>query len=335
MGTGHTAAASRETVRAASGIRFPAVSGRLGLGVGFDLPWGGAVGFVPDPASGHDVLAPPLRRFLARPLPRWSHAFFSWQPRARSRLRLADYVPAWDDLVTHVPAGTVRALHHTALDLGALAPGDRGALCDFTSALCERYELRWINEDLGLWSLGGKPLPYPLPPFLTDAGLAAAVRSIDDCQRRLAVPLVVEFPGFSRGVSVVVGPWDAYDYFRVLAETTGSAVTLDVGHLLSWRWLRGARGAALLEGIERLPLSHCFEIHLSGCEIVGDCFIDAHHGVLLDAQLELLARLVDACPNLAAITFEDPRLDEVGALEPGSRASLARLEEATRAWNPR
>jgi len=319
----------------AGGIRFPDVPGRLGLGVGLDMPWGGPVGFVPDPARGSDGLAPRVRRFLADPGARWSHAFFSWQPRARARLRLDDYVPAWDDLFAHVPAGTVRALHHTALNLGTLAPYGRAALLDFTNALCERYHLRWVNEDLGLWSLAGKPLPYPLPPFLTDEGLAASVRAVNQCQRGLCVPLVVEFPGFSQGVSVVVGAWDAYDYFRVLAEQTGAAVTLDVGHLLSWRWLRGARGAALLDGLERLPLAHCFEIHLSGCEIVGDRFIDAHHGELLDAQLELLALLLDACPQLRAVTYEDPRLDAEGALVPSNRASLARLTEVLRAWNPR
>ena len=312
----------------APAARFPDVPGRLGLGVGFDLPWGGQFGFQPD----GDRVAPRLARFFAGDGPRFSHVFFSWQARSRARPRLADYQPAWDDLVSHVPAGMVRALHHTALNLGTLEPYDRGALFDFTTALCERYQLRWINEDLGLWSLGGKPLPYPLPPFLTRAGLGAAIRHVDECQRALPVPLLVEFPGFAEGVSIVVGEMDAYDYFRVLAEETGVAVTLDVGHLLSWRWLRGL---PLLGDLERLPLAHCFEVHLSGCEIAGERFIDAHHGVLLDAQLELCALLLDACPNLRAVTYEDPRLAEDGALVPGNRASLARLERTVATWNAR
>jgi len=37
-------------------------------------------------------------------------AFVSWQPKSRSRLRLEDYLPAWDSLFEHVPATCTRAL---------------------------------------------------------------------------------------------------------------------------------------------------------------------------------------------------------------------------------
>lgn len=318
------------TTQASEGsIRFPAVR-RLGLGVGLDVPWGPG-GFVHDVQHG-DAVSPSVKRFLAGEGREATHLFFAWQPRDRSRPRLADYRQAWDDLWSAAPSAAVRALHHTALNLGAVDGYQRGALFEFTNALVDRYQLEWINEDLGLWSVGGKPLPYPLPPYLTTGGLRSAIAAIRECQAALTVPLVVEFPGFSQGVSLPIGPWHAFDYFRLLAEESESPVTLDVGHLLSWQWLRGRRGNALYDELERLPLAHCFEIHLSGCEIIRDRFIDAHHGVLLDEQLELLARLVPACPNLRAITYEDPKLDDDGRLIASNRTSFDRLRAFVHSW---
>jgi uncharacterized protein (UPF0276 family) len=299
-----------------------------------DLRWADPAGFQTGPA-GDDGLAPALRAFLRAQAPGFAHAFFSWQPRDRARLRVDDYAPAWDQLMSALPAALPRALHHTALNLAALASAPSAALLDFTNALCERYRLRWVNEDVGFWSLAGRPVPYPLPPILDATGLRACVRNVRQAQRGLAVPLVVEFPGFAAGVSLVMGDLDAYDFFRVLAEETGAPVTLDVGHLLSWRWWRGFRGQALFDDLARLPLAHAFEIHLSGCELDGDRFVDAHHGRLLDEQLVMLERLLPLCPNLHAVTFEDPRLqtDGDGTQEPASQRSLDRLRQAVGGWS--
>jgi uncharacterized protein (UPF0276 family) len=313
-------------------VRFPVLD-RGGLGVGLDLSWGSSQGFGFDSARG-DVLSPAVRAYLRASAGAWSHAFFSWQPRDRAAPRVEDYAPAWDDLCAALPRSLPRALHHTALNLGSLAPYDRTELFAFTNALCERYALRWINEDVGLWSLAGRPVPYPLPPLLTEAGLRATIANVRTCQAALDVPLVLEFPGFGHGVSAVLGDWDAFDHFRCLAEETESPVTLDTGHLLSWRWWCGQRGEALLDDLHRLPLQHCFEIHLSGCEIAGEEFVDAHHGRLLDLQLHLLDRLIPLCSNLRAVTFEDPRLESDGALDASSRASWDALLAITHRWAP-
>ena len=311
-------------------VRFPELA-RRGLGVGLDLPWDGERGFAHEPARG-DVLAPAVSAFIARNARAWSHAFFSWQPRDRAAPELDDYRAAWDELCSNLPLQLPRALHHTALNLAALGTYRRREILGFTRALCERYDLRWVNEDVGLWSLAGRPVPYPLPPFMTDAGLRATIANVRECQAALPVPLVLEFPGFARGVSVVIGEWHAYDFFRELAEQTEAPVTLDVGHLLSYQWWLGRRGLRLLDELERLPLRHCFEIHLSGCEIAGERFVDAHHGKLLDEQLLLLDRLLGLCPNLRAVTFEDPRFDSAGTLAADNRPSWHRLQELTESW---
>ena len=129
-----------------------------------------------------------------------------------------------------------------------------------------------------------------------------------------------------------IGPWHAYDFFRELAVATGCPVALDVGHLLSYQWLRGRRGEALFEELDRLPLEHCFEAHLSGCEVRDTRFFDLHHGVLMPEQLEMLRRLLPRCPHLRAITYEDPRIEEGGALASSNAPSLQLLQKEAQAW---
>jgi len=248
----------------------------------------------------------------------------SWQPRDRARLDARRYFAAYDDLFARTRVG-VRALHHTALNLGAIERYERGAIYELTNALIERYGLAWINEDLGVWSLRGKSLPYPLPPYLTNDGLRAAIANARDARRALVAPLLVEFPGFSDGAAIAIGTMHAYDFFRVVVEESDSAATLDTGHLLSYQWSRGRRGEALYDELERLPLEACFEIHLSGSAIEDGRFHDRHHGVLLDEQLVMLERLAALCPNLRRITYEDPVLDAAGALVPEAGAGFAKL----------
>lgn len=323
-------------------MRAPAIDHRLGLGVGLDVPWHPELGFATR-TDGRDRVSEPVAAFFAAHGADYSHAFVSWQPRDRSRLHIDRYAPAYDDLFARVVTQPVRALHHTALNLASADPGytsERDALIRFTNALIRRYELAWVNEDLGIWSIGGRPLPYPLPPILTDDGLRAAIANTAAVQAQLEAPLVVEFPGFSHGACVLVGDWHAYDFFAEVVRQTDSPATLDTGHLLSYQVLRGARGEALYGDLERLPLAHTFEIHLSGCALErgtgragADRFLDYHHGILIDEQLELLERLVPLCPNLRAITYEDPRFDEAGAIPTAARNNLQRLAAFARHWS--
>jgi uncharacterized protein len=314
---------------ASSDSPFPSKPEALQLGVGLDMRWGSESGFLSD--QGRDAASPSVLAYLKRASSHFSHLFISWQPRDRGVLDRKTYESAYDhffDSLEH--RYPVRALHHTALNLGAVEPYDRSELLDFTNLLVERYRFQWVNEDLGLWSLNGKSLPYPLPPYFTSAGLEAAIRNVREVQARLSVPLVVEFPGFSDGLAFFIGRRHAFDFFSDLVRETGTAVTLDTGHLLSYQWILGRRGEALYGDLDRLPLSQCFEIHLSGCELEGERFHDRHHGVLLAEQLELLERLVPLCPNLRAITYEDPVFDAEGALTKETRPSFEGLLETVR-----
>lgn len=311
--------------------RFPIIP-HPGLGVGLDLPWGSKFGMIRDPVRG-DGPSERVRAFLKKQ-PEMTHFFASWQPRNRNRLDPTDYFNALDTLFDLIPSDCIRALHQTTFNLGGAGTYDRGVVVDFTNQLIERYNLAWVNEDLGIWSLGGKQLPYPIPPYPTDAGLDTAIANTRFVQSRLAAPLLVEFPGFSNNTTLFDGPWHAYDFFREVIAQSDSPATLDTGHLLSYQWLLGKRGEALFEDLDRLPLTACFEIHLSGCQIVGERFIDAHHGILLDEQIEMLQRLLERCPNVRAITYEDPRFDEKGSLIPKAQPGFDRLKDCVGKWKP-
>ncbi|MEQ1505954.1 MAG: DUF692 family multinuclear iron-containing protein [Myxococcota bacterium] len=296
---------------------------RLGLGVGFDLPWGSPTGLIRDPAG--DRVGPRLAKFWDRHRGRFAVAFGSWQPRSRGRLDPDAYRDGWDDWWDRAGPLAARSLHHTTLNLASPEPRDLGPTLALTEALIARHGLRWVNEDLGLWSIHGHSLPYPLPPIATADGVATCVRNAERVNRALSVPLLL-------GFDPVVGRIDAYDLFQQVVDGSGCACTLDVGHLLSWRWRQGHRGEALLDDLDRLPLAACFELHLSGCAISGGRFYDAHHGLLLPEQLALLDQLLDRCPNLAVVTFEDPALDADGDLTPACAASLAAVEDRVDRW---
>jgi uncharacterized protein (UPF0276 family) len=294
--------------------RMPDGPPALGLGVGLDLRWGGDDGIAYDPLRG-EMISDKVVRFLEEHRSAFGHLFVSWQPKDRGKLAARNYYAAYDDLFGRVGEHyAVRALHHTALNLAAIEPYERSALLAMTNDLIGRYRLAWVNEDLGLWSLNGKPLPYPLAPFFTEAGLRAAIANTREVSARLDAPLLIEFPGFSQGTAFFIGELHAYDFFRAVAEEADVAVTLDTGHLLSYQWLLGKRSDELFGDLQRLPLARCFEIHLSGCAIREDRFFDLHRGPLLTEQLELLRRLLDVCPNARAVTYEDPTFDAEGKL---------------------
>ncbi len=306
------------------------VPDRLGLGVGLDLPWGVRTGF--ERTSGGDRVTPKVRRFFDLYRDQFSYAFFAFQPRTRDNLAAEDYFAAYDDFFDIVGPNRARALHQTILNLGSSEVYDRTAISSFTNALIKRYGLKWVVEDVGIWSLEGKAMPYPLPPVLTESGLKACINNVRDAARRLDAPLSIEFPGFTEGSNFFVGKMHAFEFFARLAVEANVIVTLDVGHLLSYQWLRGLTGKLAYTDLDLLPLDRCFELHLSGCSIVQGKFRDAHHGVLLDEQIELLEYLLMRCERLRAVTYEDPQFDDDGCLIPKSVRNFDRLADLVADW---
>ena len=167
-------------------------------------------------------------------------------------------------------------------------------LVDFTNALCARYGIGWINEDVGFWSLSGRPLsPYPLPPLLDATGLRACVGAWAPSARTSSRRWCWSFPGSPRGSAWCLGRWTPTTSSRPSPRRPGRRSTSTSRHLLSWRWWRGWRGRSALRrsrAAAARSLLRAASVRLRG--IAGDRFIDAHHGRLLDQQLTMLERLL-------------------------------------------
>jgi uncharacterized protein (UPF0276 family) len=306
---------------------------KLGLGVGLDMPWGGRVGFASGIGpNGEDGVTAPVRRFLERHITEYHYCFFSCQPRDYGPFEAKRYFAAYDDLCALLPDTMPRALHHTRLNIGNPEPFDKTATARFTNELIARYGFTWVVEDLGIWSFRGKSLPYPLPPLLTREGLAMCVEHARQWRALLDAPITIEFPGFSEGGTFFLGNQHAFRYFTEVVESADTFATIDIGHILSYQWLRGRRGERVHEELDLLPLERCVEFHLSGCQIAGDKFRDLHHGILLDEQLELLHHLLPRCPNLRVVTYEDPVFDAEGELVPKTVPNYLRLTDIVGEW---
>lgn len=311
-------------------MRHPTME-KIGLGVGMDLPWGAEIGFINDPEIG-DTITPKTKEFFKNYANIFNYVFFAFQPKNYNHYRAKEYFPAYDNLFKEIPKIKYRAFHHTLLNMGTLDTYNKEAIAEFTNELIKRYDFKWIVEDLGIWTIHGKSLPYPLPPFLTERGLAACIKNISEWQQHLKAPLSVEFPGFSEGTNFFIGDFDAFDYFRIIAQKTNCAVTIDIGHILSYQWLQNRIGEKMFDELDKLPLDNCFEFHLSGCIIQKGKFLDLHHGILLDEQINLLLYLIPRCDNLRAITYEDPKYSKEGILVPKSHKNFLRLKDLANSW---
>ncbi|MBI1945028.1 MAG: DUF692 family protein [Deltaproteobacteria bacterium] len=318
--------------------RFPSVPTRVGLAVGLDMPWGSPRGFVEADDDSGSTPAPAVTRFLERYADWFTGVFTSIQPRRRQRWQTgvaAPYVDANARLRRSCPAAALFSLHHTQLDTAQPCGFDesgRAELFAFTNALVEATGAAWVNEDLGIWTFDGKPLPYPLPPLLTTASLRRCIATVRTVQAKLVVPFVLELPGFSEGAGFWLGDLDPLAFFRTIVEETDSPCTIDIAHLLGIAGVESCRDHAD-DVIARLPLDACIDLHLSGAHLANGAIVDAHHGVLLDEQLDLLEALLPRCPNLRVITYEDPRFLDDGRLVPKALRNAERLRGIAAAWS--
>lgn len=305
---------------------------RLGLGMGMDLEWGNRIGFIRDRVGG-DRITDKMKHFFDHYHDLFNYIFIAFQPKNRNELRASDYFQAYDYLYDYLGDRILhRAFHHTLLNLGTMDNYDRQKIFKFTNDLIHRYNFEWVVEDLGIWTLNGKTVPYPLPPFMTEAGLEACIHNVEQVVKNLDAPLYLEFPGFTEGTNFHIGHYHAFDYFRIIAEETGTAVTIDIGHILSYQWIIGNQGERMFDDLERLPLEQCREFHLSGCQITNGKFRDLHHGVLLDEQIKLLEYLITRCPNLRGVTYEDPQYTSEGILIPKSLKNFQRMKAIVDEW---
>jgi uncharacterized protein (UPF0276 family) len=293
----------------------------LGLGLGLDLHIGADLN--------------PLKQFAQQSGGQFQYAFASLQANSHDLLWMREsqekVIKKLDDFFSLFPHLHGKfALHHTMLNMaGNLDDYPKDEIVNFTNRLTRLFKFRWINEDLGIWFLKGKKTPYPFPPFLTHKSLDLCVKNIKWYQDHLEAPLLVEYPGYSEGSSFPIGPLNQIDFFSEVIKKANAFWTLDTGHVLGSVYSTSKK---LEVEIERLPLSLCREIHLSGSAIINNEFLDLHHGVLIPEQLELLRLLRHKVPNLFGVCYEDPKFTPNGELIPKALPLFTELSKEIKIW---
>jgi len=313
------------------GARFPLRPLRVELGVGLDLQWGHDPGLLKDPIRG-DVVSDGVVAWLEEQALTATHLSVFWQPRRRAHVEAKDYFAAYDDLFARVGNRfATRAIHHTALSRRAVEAYRRGELLEVTNALVDRYGFVWVSEDVGLWPIQGKP-PNATGPRLNKEGLWAAIRHARVVRAGLEVPLLVDFPAFANNAGAHEGPIHAYDFFRAIVEDADVAATFDTAKFLSYQWQRGKRRQEMFTELEKLPLSRCFEIHVSGRDANSGRSFEGPADLLFDAQLEMLDRLVPLCPNVRVVAYDGLLFDARSGLATATMSRFARLRQVVIAW---
>ena len=145
-------------------MQVPYRPSQVEFGVGIDLP-SRRDRHAGDEAAADSVTAC-VDAFLARHADELGRIFVCWQPHDWGWLAGVDPLSTYDELFDRVaPFVTTQALHHGALNLASLERYERDEMVELANVLVERHAFSWVNEDLALGSIGGKPLPYPLPPY--------------------------------------------------------------------------------------------------------------------------------------------------------------------------
>ncbi|WP_423600862.1 DUF692 family multinuclear iron-containing protein [Roseateles sp. MS654] len=158
----------------------------------------------------------------------------------------------------------------------------------------------WCCEDLGTWSLGSMPLPYFVPPPLTEEVCSFVALGVERIQEASSVPFLVENPYYS----VVSGNLSLADFFTKLVNRSGCSLVLDLPHLVSYCM---ATSSAPERELSRFPLAAVTEIHLAGGKVspkYQNRYVDTHSDPILEVVYDLLDQALEGAKNLRAVTYE-------------------------------
>lgn len=163
----------------------------------------------------------------------------------------------------------------------------------------------WISEHLSFNRFrteddrGDRNVGFLLPPRQTDAGVAAAVRSIHDYARATGQPLAVE-----TGVNYLRPRDDELRDGEFVAEVVRRAecgILLDLHNL----YTNERNGRQSIEAfLADIPLDRVWEIHMAGGNERQGFWLDSHAGSAPDSLIDLATDVVQMLPNLGAVIFE-------------------------------
>jgi uncharacterized protein (UPF0276 family) len=140
---------------------------------------------------------------------------------------------------------------------------------------------------------------FLLPPVQSWATVEAAVAGVNDYQRRLDVPFLVETP--VNYLRPTPGEIDDGRFVAEVATQGDCGILLDLHNV--WANERNGR-QRVRDFVGDLPLDRVLEVHLAGGSVEAGYYLDAHDGPVPTELLAIAAEVLPMLPNLRAVIFE-------------------------------
>lgn len=185
-----------------------------------------------------------------------------------------------------------------------------------TSKHVETVESPWFAQDVAycFWEEGSAystSLGYFIPPTFNQASLKLAVERVKEVQKKVTVPVAIEPPP----VTFITGTMPLFSFFGSLAEQTGCAILLDMGHLVSYEM---ASGRKILDEINELPCERVVELHIAGGRLKedqkeknnGPIYVDAHECDIVEQTWQMFEAMLPLLPNVKAVCYECEGVNE-------------------------
>jgi uncharacterized protein len=194
--------------------------------------------------------------------------------------------------------------HSVGLSIGSADPLDTGHV-EQLARWQERYRMPWHSDHLSFVRLPGVDAHTELSPGMAlpvpydREVLEMLVERVDAVQARVPVPFLLENNVYY--VDLPEQEMTEPEFLNALTQRTGCGLLLDVHNVVV---NATNHGFGARDFIFALDLDAVVELHIAGGSELEGMYTDSHAGPVAERVWELLPEVVEACPNLCAITFE-------------------------------
>ncbi|HEX9936639.1 MAG TPA: DUF692 domain-containing protein [Longimicrobium sp.] len=220
--------------------------------------------------------------------------------------------------------------HSVGLSIGSADPLDTGHV-EQVARWQARYAMPWHSDHLSFIRLPGVDAHTELSPGMAlpvpydREVLDMLVERVDAVQARIPVPFLLENNVYY--VDLPEQEMTEPEFLNALTARTGCGLLLDVHNVVV---NATNHGFSARDFIFALDLSAVVELHIAGGSELEGLYTDSHAGPVAERVWELLPEVVEACPNLCAITFE---FHEGWYPTMGAEGVLRELRTAHQVWD--
>jgi uncharacterized protein len=215
--------------------------------------------------------------------------------------------------------------HSVSLSLGGPDPLDE-ELLQSIEALRRRFDLAWWSDHVCYSTVNGHPVHDLLPLPTSSEAVEHTARRIQEAQRRVEAPLLVENISFY--AHMPGGTMSDAAFIRQVVEHSGCELLLDVNNVYVNSLNHGFDARAY---IDSLPLERVRQLHVAGHTRRKDVIIDTHIGPIIDEVWALYRYTLQRAGRLLPTLIEwdqdippvDGVLDEVDRARAEATAALA------------